>query len=148
MSEIKLKQDSNGTFHAIYNDESFAVHRANGSRESKELIIKVDTSDETTRTTAESGSISHPCLMTRFELGYEGGGLNVKGITIEKSDVVTPDDTYVLKVFMTQDYRARVGGRKQDFQFVVENCMASIHVEETKVGEQKLYYLVIKNISV
>jgi len=132
--------------HAHYNGESFAVHHTDENRASKELVIKVDTSNGTARTIAERDVIDQSCLMTRFELGSEEGDVNIEGIVIEKTNVITSEDTYVLRLITSSDYRIRVGGREQNFYFIVENCMASIHVEETKIGMQKFYYLVVKNM--
>jgi len=146
MSEIKIKKGPDGTFHAHYDKKTYKIHNSSEAKQPSGLLIKVDTSNGSPKTKVETGNIEYPCLQTRFELAYEGQPLNIEGLIIEKSSVITSKNVHVLRGVGSADYRTRVGNREQNFYFIIENCMASLHIEETQVKGRKLYYLVVNNM--
>lgn len=141
-------EDGRSTPYGIHNVVSPAERYPNGTpKNPKGLTIKFDETEGKVKD--RSGVISEPSLATRFEYKYEGDDeKNIIELLIEKSNEVTGDKpVQVLKVIGATDYRARIGGRKEPFYFIIQNCHVSIHVEEVNVDGRKLYYLVIHNKS-
>jgi len=146
-AQIK-KSENNRPIHQIHNTLNAERHIDGSLKKPNGLRIMFDANKDTI--IDETGVIPNPDLMTRFELKYEGKDeeSNIAEIFIEKSNAVTSENVHVLRVLGEADYRARIGDREQPFYFIIENCYASIHVEEVNIGKRKLYYLVICNKSI
>jgi len=154
MVDIKIKKQNNGKYRLLYKkDEQQELRTSGESEDEKGLKITVKVSGSMDRNKAEPeikpGNIPHPYLMTRFQLGDEGGIQYIEGIEIDQSDEITDSETFVLRIIGSSDYRERIGGRSKNknFCFIVENCYASLHVRDVEIKDGKtLPYLIVKSM--
>lgn len=143
--KIQIELENNEFRATIPNDSNYNIHNKLGAS-SNALQIKIDTTDRNApaQRLPKPEVVNNAPLQTRFLYGEKGKKPFISEIKVVKGGKITSECTYVLRVVGTADYRHRMlGQREEPFDFIVENCLTSIHIEE----DGKYYYLVVNNKS-